>query len=338
MKLYAAIDLHSNNNYLAIINEDDGIVFKRRLVNDLSVVLTMLKPYQDQITGIAVESTFNWYWLVDGLMEAGYPVLLVNTSAVQQYSGLKYTDDKSDALWLAHLMRLNLLPTGYIYPKQERSVRDLLRRRMQLVQHRTTHILSLQNQLTRNTGKQYSGQTIKTLTNETIADWISDDNIRLSLECNLAIMNSLGTQIKIIEKAIKNQLQWRPEFDALQTVDGIGLILAMTILLETGDIKRFKQVGHYASYCRCVNTKKISNEKVKGKGNRKNGNKFLSWAFIEASHYMMRYNSKAKAYYQKKAAKTMPVIARKALAHKLARACYYIIRDQIPFDDKLLFG
>lgn len=89
MKLYAAIDLHSNNNYLAIINEDDHIVFKRRLVNDLSVVLAMLKPYQDRITGIAVESTFNWYWLVDGLIEADYPVLLVNTCAVQQYSGLK---------------------------------------------------------------------------------------------------------------------------------------------------------------------------------------------------------------------------------------------------------
>jgi hypothetical protein len=63
------------------------------------------------------ESTFNWYWLVDGLMDLGYRVHLANPAAIQQYSGLKYTDDDSDALWLAEMLRLGILREGYIYPK-----------------------------------------------------------------------------------------------------------------------------------------------------------------------------------------------------------------------------
>ena len=76
-----------------------------------------------------VESTYNWYWLVDGLMDADYRVHLANPAAIQQYSGLKYSDDHSDARWLGHLLRLGVLPEGYIYPKADRAVRDLLRKR-----------------------------------------------------------------------------------------------------------------------------------------------------------------------------------------------------------------
>ena len=151
MKLYSAIDLHSTNHVLCIIDEQDRRLLERRLPNKLGATLQSLAPYHDALCGIAVESTYNWYWLVDGLMEAGYAVQLVNTAAVQQYSGLKYSDDRHDAFWLAHLMRLGLLPTGYIYPKEERGVRDLLRKRAQLVRHRTAHILSIQNLVSRNT-------------------------------------------------------------------------------------------------------------------------------------------------------------------------------------------
>jgi transposase len=115
------------------------------------------------IEGVVVESTFNWYWLVDGLREAGYPVHLANTAAIQQYSGLKYTDDRSDARWLAHLLRLKLLPEGYIYPKAERAVRDLLRKRSQLVRQKVTHILSIQNLMSRNKGMRLSAERIRQL-------------------------------------------------------------------------------------------------------------------------------------------------------------------------------
>lgn len=108
-------------------------------------------------------------------------------------------------------------------------------------------------------------------------------------------------------------------------------------MLETGDIGRFKEVGHYASYCRCVDSQYRSNDKKKGEDNEKNGNKYLSWAFIEAANFAKRYNEKARRFYQRKAAKRNNVVATKALAHKLARACYYIIKDQVPFDENKVF-
>ncbi len=126
MRHYVGIDLHCNNNFLVLIDEVDRIVFRQRRANDLQGVLRALESYRESIVGIAVESTFNWYWLVDGLMEAGYERHRVNTAAVKQYEGLKYQDDQSDARWLAHLLRLGLLPTGYIYPREDRPLRDLL--------------------------------------------------------------------------------------------------------------------------------------------------------------------------------------------------------------------
>ena len=128
MSHYCGIDLHSNNHVVVVIDAEDKRVYEKRLANDLSLTVKALAPYQETLQGVAVESTFNWYWLVDGLQEAGFRPKLVNTVAVKQYDGLKYSDDVHDAFWLAHLMRLGILPTGYIYPKAQRAVRDLLRR------------------------------------------------------------------------------------------------------------------------------------------------------------------------------------------------------------------
>jgi transposase len=114
MALYGGIDLHSNNNVVVVIDDHDQIIFQRRLPNQLSIVLDQLSVYRAELKGVVVESTYNWYWLVDGLMEAGHRVHLANPAAIQQYSGLKYTNDVTDALWLAHLLRLGLLPEGYI--------------------------------------------------------------------------------------------------------------------------------------------------------------------------------------------------------------------------------
>jgi transposase len=116
MTWYAAIDLHSNNNVTVVIDEHDHVVYQQRLANELAVILQALAVYQADLHGIAVESTYNWYWLVDGLMEHGHRVHLVNTAAIHQYEGLKYTDDHSDARWLAHLLRLAVLPKAIFIP------------------------------------------------------------------------------------------------------------------------------------------------------------------------------------------------------------------------------
>jgi transposase len=208
-KLYCGIDLHSNNHYVSIIDQKDKRLKEKRLSNDLSKTLSLLEPYQNDLQGIAIESTFNWYWLVDGLMDAGFPVSLVNTSAVKQYEGLKHTDDQHDAFWLAHLMRLKILPTGYIYPKAQRSLRDLLRKRMQLVQCRTSHVISAQAQVWRSTGKRLKSQDIKKCPDNLLPD-IADDNLLLSIQSNLKVIQLLNQQIETIEATILPQCKNLP--------------------------------------------------------------------------------------------------------------------------------
>jgi transposase len=338
MKLYAGIDLHANNSMVVVIDEADRVLYQKRLRNELSEIVRALTPHQELLQGIVVESTYNWYWLVDGLLAAGYRVHLANTTAIEQYKGLKHTDDESDARWLAHLLRLGILPEGYIYPKEERAVRDLLRKRSQLVRQRTMNLLSIQNLLTRNTGLTFSGSRIKQLTVGEVEQMLPQIELALAVKSNLAVLECLEEQIEHLEEVVLAQLKLREGFAPLLTVSGIGQILGMTIMLETGAISRFATVGDFASYCRCVGSQKVSNGKRKGQGNTKNGNKYLAWAFVEAANFAIRYNVQIKRFYQRKQAKTNGVVAIKAVAHKLARACYYILRDQVAFDVNKAFA
>ena len=243
MKLCGAMDLHSNNNVTVLSNEKDEVVYRKRLPNDLKLILDQLAPYQSEIEGIVVESTYNWYWLVDGLMEQGYRVHLANTAAIQQYNGLKYTDDDSDARWLAHLLRLGVLPQGYIYPREQRPVRDLLRKRGQLVRQRTANLLSIQNLYTRNTGSSLSANEIKGLQVEDIEGNVAASDLALAIKANLAVMQSADAQVEILEERVIELVELKREFILLKTVPGIGQILALTIMLETGDIRRFAECG-----------------------------------------------------------------------------------------------
>jgi transposase len=338
MKLYGAIDLHSNNSVMVLIDEKDEVVYQKRLANDLRLILEQLASYQASLEGMVVESTYNWYWLVDGLMEQGYPVHLANTAAIQQYGGLKYTDDDSDARWLAHLLRLGVLPEGYIYPRETRPVRDLLRKRSQLVRQTTVNVLSIGNLYARNSGQSLSAKRIKGLDVQEVEELLPHRDIALAVKANLAVLRSSMEQVEILEQTVIKRVKLRGEFKLLKSAPGIGPILALTIMLETGEIGRFASVGNFASYCRCVGSQKLSNGKRKGKGNSKNGNKYLAWAFIEAANFAIRYNSKIKSFYQRKKAKSHGVVAIKAVAHKLCRACYYIMRDRVAFDVTKAFG
>ena len=336
MSLYCAIDLHSTNNVPVVIDDNDNILFQKRLPNDLPKVISALEPFKDDLIGVAVESTFNWYWLVDGLDDHQFNTLLVNPAAVKQYDGIKHTDDYSDAFHLAHLMRLGILPTGYIYPKEERAVRDLLRKRLQMVRHRVTHMLSAQNQIWRTTGMNVTSTPIKQA-DFSLLNMIDDKHVKMAIKSNLMMIHALNQQVDELENTVLNQVKLKPEFLSLLTIDGIGKILGMTIMLEVGDIHRFPSVGNFSSYARCVDSSRISNGKKKGANNHKNGNKYLSWAFVEAAHSIIRHNKTAHKFYQRKRAQRNGALATKALAHKLARAAYHVIRKQEPFQHERLF-
>ena len=335
---YCGIDLHSNNSVLIVSDEEDRVALSKRLPNDLGQIRAALEAHREELAGVVIESTYNWYWLVDGLMDAGYRVHLAHPSAIKKYEGLKYSGDFADARYLAQLLRLGLLAEGYIYPQEERGARDLARKRMQLVRFRTAQILSIENILTRQTGGTLKGEAVKKLTAAQVEQLAFAPDVKLALEANRAVSEALGRQIETIEKRLKETVGLRSEYRLLNTVPGIGKTLATTIMLETGSIERFGQVGNFSSYCRCVDSLRESNGKKKGEGNSRNGNKYLSWAFVEAANFAIRNCPEAKSFYERKKRKANRVLAIKALAHKLARACYYMLRDQQPFDVGRCFG
>ncbi len=337
MEMYCGIDLHSNNSYLAILNRDLEDVSCRRVRNKLDCVLGFLEPHREDLVTVAVESTYNWYWLRDGVKDAGYDVRLMNTNKASRFSDMKYTDDRHDARWIAKLQALGILPEGYIAPRRERAVRDLLRRRAFMVQKRTAHLLSLRTLFERSTGQRVNVQTIQDWNSDAVHRLINDPVVASSLAVMLPVVEAFNTQIESVEKMVLARLKVRDEFQLLNTVSGIGKILALTIMCETIDIKRFPKAGNYVSYCRLAKTEHTSNKKKKGAGNRKNGNKYLSWAYSEAAQHARRWDPLASRYFARKNSRSHQMVAKRALAAKIARACYYVLRDQKTFDSSRTF-
>lgn len=339
MLYYAGIDLHSNNLWLSVLDGEGRAVFERRLPNDLGLVSATLSRWGTRLEAVVVESTFNWAWLVDGLREAGYAVELAHINAAQPYRGIKHRDDRHDAKWLAELRRLRLLPTGYICPRALRDVRDLLRKRGLLVRQRTAQLLSLGGTWQRELGTKPSRRRLKRLDDETLRDaWRGRPLVGLTVEAGREVVRSLDRQIARLERAALERLKTSDPVRLLRTIPGVGAILAWTIHLETGDIGRFARVGNYASYCRCVASRALSNGKKKGEGNRKNGNVYLKWAFHEAAVHALRVDGEARRYHDRKRNERNAPVAHAALAHKRCRAAYWIQRDRVAYDPARQFA
>lgn len=338
MRVYSGIDLHSNNSVVVLTDELDRVLYGRRLPNQLDEILAALAPYRAELVGVVVEATYNWYWLVDGLQAAGHTVHLAHPGANKPYAGLKRRDDFSDAQYLARLLRLGVLRTGYICPVAERRVRDLARRRMQLVRSRTAHVLAVENVMARETGARLRANEVKGLSVEQVKELGFDPDVTCGVQANAAVIRTLNQEIRRLEKRLHHCVRLRPQFAGLSSVPGIGRTLATVIMLETGSLERFAGVGNYASYARCVDSLHSSNNKKKGEGNVRNGNKYLAWAFIEAANGALRFCPEAKRFYDRKRARTNKIIARKAVAHKLARACYHMLKSGERFDVQRCFA
>jgi len=320
MQLYIAFDVHSSSSVVAVVDEDGKRLFSKKVHNDPETVVKILRPLPGEVVGVVVESTYNWYWIVDAVMDAGYRAHLANPSKVQKYKGLKHADDKHDAFWLAEMLRLGILPEGYIYPKAERPVRDLLRKRSHLVRLRTSLILGLESIITRNYGVSPSAKDIKVLTEDRVSPLLEGDEcLHLAGLVSKRSIDNLTREIHIIERAILSRVKLTDEYRGLNSIVGVGKILALTVMLETGPIGRFAGAGNYASYCRKVPTEWMSNGKRKGSGNKKNGNKYLAWAFSEASELARRYSPTVRSFYDRKRQRTNKMVAHSAVAHKLAR-------------------
>ena len=336
--IMAGVDLHSNNLMLALVDRNGQRLFHKKLACELPRVEQALLPYRSRIDTIAVESTFNWYWLVDGLQELGYRTVLANPAAVQQYEGIKHTDDKHDAFWLAEMLRLNILPTGYIYERTQRPVRDLLRRRLGLVRKRTAVILSLKSLHARMHGSALALGEIKRMEVNEVWRLFHHPADQLLAREELRVIRELDASIERLEEYVLQRARKLPEYQRLLSIPGIGTILGMTIALETGEISRFPTAGDFASYCRTVRSERTSNSKRKGENNTKCGNRYLGWAFVEAANFAQRYNAQARSFYERKKARTNQMVATKALACKLAKAAWHVMASRVDYDGQRVFG
>ncbi len=337
MSRMVGIDLHGNNVMLGMIDQHGRRLLHKRVPCELKRVLGVLEPHRVDIHTIAVESTFNWYWLVDGLQEANYNVVLANPAKIDQYDGLKHLDDKSEAYFLAELLRLNILPTGYIYNKDTRPVRDMLRRRMGLVRQRTALILSFKGLYTRNTGQRLKLSEVKTMKPAQTAQHFTHPADQLIAKEQMGLIGELAQSITRIEAAVLEAVGPMPYYRRLLTIPGIGKILALTLTLETGQISRFASAGDYASYCRCVQSRRTSNDKNKGRNNGKCGNKYLAWAFVEAANFAHRYSPQCRQFIDRKSSRTNGILARKAMACKLSKAAWHVMSEDTNFDMKRVF-
>ena len=281
----AGIDLHSNNLMIGIVDQSGRRLKDQKVGCELKEVVKVLAPFKRRLKSIAVESTYNWYWLVDGLRALSYPVVLANPAKIDQYSGIKHADDKNDAYFLAELQRLNILPTGYIYDAELRPVRDLLRRRLSLVHQRSALMISFKSLYTRTTGQAMSLSRLKGMEAREAAALYEHPANQLIATIQKEHMEQLSQSIERVEKAVLKSARQLPCYDKLTTMPGVGKILGMTITLEVGEIGRFKGAGNFASYCRAVDSRRTSNQKNKGDNNRKCGNKYLAWAFVEAANF-----------------------------------------------------
>jgi len=334
-QFYCGIDLHATKMYVCIVDAQGETVVHKNIKANREAFDKLFTPFINEDIVVAVESTFNWYWLADHCQDKGLAFVLGHALAMKAIHGGKTKNDKQDSMKIAMLLRGGNLPQAYVYPKKMRAQRDLARRRSYFVRRRAelqTHI--------RNTASQYNIKlptgSLRSLCNqEGVAELFADEAARLTIETDLSTINSLGGQIRRLERSLQKMAKVNdPQtYYRLKSVPGIGEILALVILYEIGDISRFASVGQFLSYARLVPGCHESGGKKYGSPGRKQGNPHLKWAFSEAVALMLRDCDAAKqtfAKWQKRhgRAKTLAI-----LAARLGRSVYLIIKRGDIFDE-----
>jgi transposase len=320
------------------VNRDGEILLHRNMKAAPEPFLKAVAPYRDGLV-VAVECIFTWYWIADLCTEEGIPFVLGHALYMKAIHGGKAKNDKIDSQKIAALLRGGMLPQAYVYPAEMRATRDLLRRRTHLMRKRSELLAHVQN-----TNSQYNlpeiGKKIAYKANrDGVAERFADPAVQKTIEVDLALITYydqlLGDLELSIIKAAKHQ-------DAntlylLQTVPGIGKILSLVLLYEIHRIDRFPSVQDFASYCRLVKCSKESGGKRLGTSGAKIGNAHLKWAFSEAAVLFLRNNSQGQKLLTRLEKKHDTGKALSILAHKLARAVYYMLKRKTAFDMDIFF-
>ena len=330
---YCGIDLHARTMYVCILDQAGETLVHRNMTATPEALLKTIAPYREQIV-LAAECMFTWYWLADCCAEHGIPFVLGHALYMKAIHGGKAKNDKIDAHKIAVLLRGGMLPQAYVYPAEMRATRDLLRRRMHLARKRGELLAHVQN-----TNSQYNlpaiGKKIAYKANrEGVAERFADPAVQKSIEVDLALITYYDALLRDVELTIVKTAKHHDAhtLSLLHTVPGIGKILSLVLLYEIHDIARFPRVQDFASYCRLVKCAKESAGKRSGTSGSKIGNAHLKWAFSEAAVLFLRDNPAAQKFLARFEKKHSKGKALTILAHKLARAVYYMLKRQTAFD------
>lgn len=334
-RFYCGVDLHARSLSLCVLDQAGSIVGQQTIAADPAAFLAALAPFQDGLV-VAAECMFAWYWLADLCAAEGIPFVLGHALYMKAIHGGKAKNDTLDAHKIAVLLRGGMLPQAYVYPKGMRETRDLLRRRMFLVHKRAEAITHIQN-----TNSQYNlpvfGKKLAYAGNRAelaVADRFTDPSVQKSVAVDLALIDHLDESIGELELYLTRTAKVDDihTYERLKTVPGVGPILALVLLYEIHDIRRFDHAGQFLSYARLVRPDRESAGKKQGFGNKKIGNAHLRWAFAEAVCLFLRGNDQAKRWQARKAKKHGKGKTLAILAAKLGRAVYHLLRKQQPFD------
>jgi len=332
-QFYCGIDLHARTMYLCILNRDGEILVHRNMPAGPEPFLKTIAPYRTDLV-VCVECIFTWYWLADLCAREGIPFVLGHALSMKAIHGGKAKNDKIDAQKIAVLLRGGMLPQAYVYPEEMRATRDLLRRRLHLTRKRAELLAHIQN-----TNSQYNLPEMRKkiaykANRDGVAARFPDPAVQKSVEVDLALIDFYDQLLRDVELTI---VQTAKQHDAqtlyrLQSVPGIGKILSLVLLYEIHDITRFPRVQDFVSYCRLVKCAKESAGKRYGTAGAKIGNAYLKWAFSEAAVLFLRNNPAGQKYLARLEKKHGKGKALTVLAHKLARAVYYMLKRDVVFD------
>ena len=333
---YCGVDLHARSLYLHVLDHNGRTRLERDIAASPATFLDAVSPYREGLV-VGCECMFAWYWLADLCERERIPFVLGHALAMKAIHGAKAKNDRLDAQKIAGLLKGGFFPMAYVYPRDKRETRDLLRRRSFFVRQRAQLIAHIQN-----TNSQYNLPTFsKKLTykgnrSDDIAQRFEHQSTKLSISADLALIENYDTQIAALEShLVKSAKVDDPAtFQFLRTVPGIGPILGLVMLYEVDSIRRFAEVGNFLSYARLVACTHESAGKVKGVGGRKIGNAHLKWAFSEAASLMLRSFPAAKSWMQRQSKKRGAKKAHAILEAKIGRAVYHLWRKQVAFDAK----
>jgi transposase len=330
---YCGIDLHTKNMYICILNQEGKILRHKEMKTSPHKLLDVIQPFLPDIV-IAVECMFTWYWIADFCRSQNIPFILGHALYMKAIYGAKTKNDRIDSHKIATLLKGGMIPMAYVYPAEMRSTRDLLRRRMHFVHKRSELFAHIQN-----TKSQYNLPDFENTLGckrfrKNIEDHFNEPSVRKSIEIDLAAIDHYDKLIRQTENYILTQIKIHDpnNYYLLRTIPGVGQILALVILYEIHDIKRFMRVQNFTSYARLIKPQKESAGKVKGSGNRKIGNAYLKWAFNEATILLLRERQQMKDFHAKLKNRHGKARALAIIAHKLGRAVYYMLTKQRVFD------